>query len=41
MNAGINESVDMANIGPHMDMPEESRKSLNPIGTVYLVGLVR
>ena len=28
----------MANIDPQDEMPEESRNSLNPIGTVYFCG---
>ena len=28
----------MANIGPHEDIPVESKKSLNPMGTVYMDG---
>ncbi|MPN63992.1 hypothetical protein SDC9_211761 [bioreactor metagenome] len=41
MNAGISESTDMANIGPHEDIPEESKNNRSPIGTVYRFGLVR
>lgn len=41
VNAGTSERTDMANMGPHSDMPEESKNSLRPMGTVYLVGLVR
>jgi len=41
MNAGMSESTDIANIGPQEDMPEASKNSLSPMGTVYLSGLVK
>ena len=41
MNAGMRESTDMANMGPQEDIPEESKKNLNPMGNVYLSGDVK
>jgi hypothetical protein len=38
---GTSERTDMANIGPHDDMPEESKNSLSPMGTVYFGGEFR
>jgi len=38
---GRRERTDMANIGPQDEIPEESRKSLSPMGTVYLEGELR
>ena len=41
MKQGIMASTDIANMGPHDDTPVESKKSLRPMGTVYLGGELR
>jgi hypothetical protein len=38
---GSIDNTDMANMDPQDDIPDESRKSLSPMGTVYLPGELR